>query len=74
MTYSVTEQEANQGGYTTTSTGANGTIVKDQTATAGFTNTRESKPMIPNTGNLVVSKTVSGSRGSTTKTSPLPSL
>lgn len=67
MTYSVTEQEANQGGYTTTSTGANGTIVKDQTATAGFTNTRESKPMIPNTGNLVVSKTVSGSRGSTTK-------
>ena len=67
MTYSVTEQEANQGGYTTTSTGANGTIVKDQTATAGFTNTRESKPVIPNTGNLVVSKTVSGSQGSTTK-------
>lgn len=67
MTYSVTEQEANQDGYTTTSTGANGTIVKDQTATAAFTNTRESKPVIPNTGNLVVSKTVSGSRGSTTK-------
>lgn len=67
MTYSVTEQEANQDGYTTTSTGSNGTIVKDQTATAAFTNTRESKPVIPNTGNLVVSKTVSGSRGSTTK-------
>ena len=40
--YEVTESEANQNGYTTTATGANGSIVKDQTATAVFTNTKNS--------------------------------
>ena len=67
VTYTVVEQEANQDGYATTAIGDTGTIEKDQTAAAVFTNTRESTPPAPDTGNLTVSKTVSGSRGSTTK-------
>ncbi len=40
--YEVTESEANQDGYTTTATGANGSIAKNQTVTAAFTNSRRS--------------------------------
>lgn len=40
--YEVTETEADQNGYTTTATGDKGTIAKDRTATAAFTNTKGS--------------------------------
>lgn len=42
-TYLVTEQEANQGGYVTNSTGASGVIV-EQGQTAAFVNSRSSVP------------------------------
>lgn len=67
VTYTVAEQEADQDGYTTAVSGDTGVITKEQTAAAVFTNTRESAPPAPGTGNLVVSKTVSGNGGSTTK-------
>lgn len=41
VTYTVTETEADRDGYKTTAVGANGTITKDVTAEAAFTNTRE---------------------------------
>ena len=44
VTYTVVEQEADQDGYTTTATGAGGTITKDVTAEANFTNTKNSNP------------------------------
>ena len=43
INYTVIEQEANQDGYTTTSTGASGTISEIQ-SNAIFTNTREKPP------------------------------
>lgn len=66
ITYTVTESEANQDGYTTTATGASGNIVKDQTATAAFTNTKNSSSGGGSDdddayGSLTVSKTVIGS-------------
>ncbi len=67
VTYTVSEQEAGQEGYITTAAGDTGTIVQDQTAAAVFTNTRAGTPPVPGTGNLVVSKTVTGSGGSTAK-------
>ena len=42
ITYTVTEAEANQDGYTTVATKASGSIVKDDTVTAVFTNTKDS--------------------------------
>lgn len=42
ITYMVTESEANQDGYTTTVSGASGSIRKNQTAAAAFTNTKNS--------------------------------
>lgn len=56
ISYTVTEAEANQDGYTTRATGASGQIPAEGTATAAFTNMKR----IPR-GNLSVSKTVSGS-------------
>ena len=47
-TYTVVETEANQNGYATTATDATGTIEKDQTKTAAFTNTYNSP--LPVTG------------------------
>ena len=44
VTYTVVEQEANKDGYTTTATGTGGTITKDVTAEANFTNTKEDDP------------------------------
>lgn len=68
--YDVKETEAGQDGYTTTSTGASGTIVN--TGAAAFMNTKNSTPPDPasKTGNLIVSKTVSGNRGDTGKAFP----
>lgn len=40
ITYTVTEAEADKDGYTTTSVNASGSIIKDDTAAATFTNTR----------------------------------
>lgn len=42
ITYTVTEAEADKDGYTTTSVNASGSIIKDDTAEAAFTNTRNS--------------------------------
>ena len=42
ITYTVTEAEADQDGYTTTAANASGRIVKDATVTAAFTNTQNS--------------------------------
>ena len=42
ITYTVTEAEADKDGYTTTSVNASGSIIKDDTAAATFTNTRNS--------------------------------
>ena len=64
ITYTVTESEANQDGYTTTVNGASGSIGKDQTATAAFTNTKNSSGGGSDDddayGSLTVSKTISG--------------
>ncbi len=64
ITYEVTETEANQNGYTTTSTGASGSIVKDQTVTAAYVNTKNSGGGGSDDddayGSLTVSKTVAG--------------
>lgn len=64
ITYTVTESEANQDGYTTTVNGASGSIGKDQTATAAFTNTKNSSSGGSDDddayGSLTVSKTISG--------------
>ena len=48
INYTVVETEANQNGYATTATGAIGTIEKDQTKKAAFTNTYNSP--LPITG------------------------
>ena len=48
VTYTVKETEANQNGYATTATGDTGTIEKDTTKTAAFTNTYNSP--LPDTG------------------------
>ena len=57
--YSIVENEANQDGYTTTSTAATGTIVVGQTASAAFVNHKGIGPA-PAYGILTVSKTVTG--------------
>ena len=69
ISYEVTESEADQNGYTTTSTGANGSIVKDQTVTAAFTNTKKSggDDSHDDLGNLIVSKVVAGNAGDKNK-------
>ena len=63
-TYTVTETEANQGGYSTSSSDETGTIEKDQTKTAAFTNEKNTTPPPTTmTGSLTVSKTVTGTAG-----------
>ncbi|MEE3486647.1 MAG: FctA domain-containing protein [Bulleidia sp.] len=44
VTYTVTEKEANTEGYTTSAVNAEGTIVKDETASVSFTNDLQPKP------------------------------
>ncbi len=65
-TYEVVEKEANQDGYTTTVTGGTGTITENGTANADFVN-RKDPPPEENTGNLTVSKTVTGNAGDKSK-------
>ncbi|MDY0208327.1 MAG: DUF5979 domain-containing protein, partial [Pseudomonas sp.] len=59
-TYTVVEADYSADGYILTHTGANGTIVVDQTQVAAFTNTRE-------IGSLTISKTVAGNSVDLTK-------
>ena len=47
VTYEVTETEADQDGYATAKTGDTGTIAKDATSTAAFTNTKDASPVDP---------------------------
>ena len=72
VAYEVTEEDANKNGYTTTSSGASGTILKDITAEAAFTNTKNKGGTDgggpgKKYGTLTVSKTVTGNTGDTTK-------
>ncbi len=66
MIYTVTETEANQDGYSTTSLGDTGTIT-ELGCTAAFMNTKYDTPPDPKTGNLIVSKTVAGNEGNRDK-------
>ena len=61
ITYKVIEQEANQDGYITTSTGTTGEIQKNATSKAEFINTKNEY------GSLTVSKDVNGNKGDTNK-------
>lgn len=67
--YTVTENEANQDGYSTAVSGDTGTIEKDVTQSAAFTNTKNSGGggggSKKSYGKLTVSKTVAGSAGET---------
>ena len=64
--YTVTETEANKDGYTTTSSGEKGVITKNGSA-ASFVNTKDVSVPELQTGNLTVSKTVTGSDGDRSK-------
>ncbi|RHO53358.1 hypothetical protein DW091_19620 [Eubacterium sp. AM05-23] len=67
ISYKVVETEADQDGYVTVQTGETGTISKDATAAAEFINTKNITPLEPDTGDLTVSKVVSGNAGETDK-------
>ncbi len=67
ITYTVTEEEADEDGYTTSSTGASGTIPDGGTARAAFVNGKTPPPPEDDSGNLTVTKTVTGSAGDTAK-------
>lgn len=66
-TYMVIETDYSDDGYTTTSTGATGSIVTDTTQAASFTNTRNVSNPSPGTGTLTISKTVAGVGADTAK-------
>ena len=59
-TYTIVEADYSSDGYVLTYTGANGTIILDETQLAQFTNTRE-------IGSLTISKTVAGNGGDPNK-------
>ena len=61
ITYTVTEKEANQDGYSTSPSGETGTIPEDGTVNADFVNEKTPPPPEESKGNLTVSKTVTGS-------------
>ncbi|MBQ8935488.1 MAG: hypothetical protein IJ049_03690, partial [Oscillospiraceae bacterium] len=65
VTYTVVEKEANEDGFTTTSTGDTGTLAAGETATASFVNAKadEPPPPEPTTGGLQVTKTVERADG-----------
>lgn len=69
--YTVVETEANRDGYVTTSTGESGTITQAG-VTAAFVNTKNPTPPSSKdtTGNLVVSKVVTGDLGDTEASFP----
>lgn len=58
ITYTVTEDDYSDDGYVTTKTGDKGTITKDGTSTAVFTNTKDVTPIDPDSdnSNLTVKK------------------
>jgi hypothetical protein len=59
--YTVTEADYTESGYITVSTGDQGTIEADAVQTASFTNTKNAVPPVEVlTGDLTISKTVSG--------------
>ena len=60
MGYTVTELEANKEGYSTTSVNTHGTITAGTVTNVSFTNSRNAAPPDPGTGNLTVTKTVTG--------------
>ena len=60
LTYEVTEADYSGDGYLSTSTGATGSILTDETQSAAFTNTRT-------VGDLTISKTVTGEGADLTK-------
>lgn len=66
ITYAVTEADYSGDGYSKASTGETGTIAADTAQTAAFTNTKNEAPD-PGTGNLTISKTVSGNAADTEK-------
>ncbi|PYG84309.1 hypothetical protein LY28_03673 [Ruminiclostridium sufflavum DSM 19573] len=65
--YTVTESDYSGEGYTTVSTGADGIIETDATQTAAFTNTKNVWSPSPGTGDLTISKTVTGTNADTTR-------
>ncbi|MDD5904992.1 MAG: DUF5979 domain-containing protein [Clostridium sp.] len=71
ISYKVAEADYSADGYVTTKSGDTGTITDGQTATAAFTNTKNTTPPTPPTdpevGNLTVSKTISGNAADSTK-------
>ena len=70
ITYTVTEADYSEEGYTTTKTGDTGKVLANQTAAAIFTNayTNPDTPPAPEikTGSLTVSKIVKGNAGNQT--------
>ena len=69
--YTVAEADYSTDGYVTTKSGDTGTITDGQTATAAFTNTKNTTPptppVDPKFGNLTISKNVTGDLGDKTK-------
>lgn len=66
--YTAAEADYSADGYVTTKSGDTGTITDGQTATAAFTNTKNTTPPTdPKVGNLTVSKTISGNAADSTK-------
>ena len=67
--YTAAEADYSADGYVTTKSGDTGTITDGQTATAAFTNTKNSTtpPTDPKVGNLTVSKTISGNAADSSK-------
>ena len=63
--YTVTEAEADKGGYVTTSENAEGTITKDENINVEFTNTKNEER--PELGSFEVKKPVKGNAGDKTK-------
>ena len=70
-TFTVAEADYSADGYVTTKSGDTGTITDGQTATAAFTNTKNTTPptppVDPKFGNLTISKNVTGDLGDKTK-------
>ncbi len=69
VTYSVVETEANQGGYTTSTSGdgTSGNITNSEKTVVFINNKTTSSPGSPEYGNLTITKSVTGSAGDTTR-------